>query len=566
MPSAKVKALGLLLVLFGLGQHVQLGSTQAAGLVDRLVLNAATSALQEAFELMKHKKPTEMWDEFIQFVFPTGPDNTRVLPYDGVVDVNSVAAVLNGKGWDVIFEEGYHNYLQRIGHKKAVRTCFKGRFNTGKTFVLGMFAGSPPPNGYTLHTPGLSVKYVNTTSGLDLLFIDTAGTDVPVLNELQLLDRRLTDAFLQELIFSLCDTDIFVVNQVTLADQIFLTALQKRLQRDYPHQKVKDRLLLLHNLKDIEEVADVQKVVEEDIKGAFNATEGDNEGTYYTSQHFYHFIVARQGTAAGQHYNQRTINFLNNLLAGKMDRKEVSSLLPDLMQHAERLLKTKYLVKVPSKEEVATQQKQSSNTQANKEGLLKQVANYLGVKYLFDLAAQPSAGAGAESAPPTREEVDINGRVNFELTFHEASGAVRDEGSGRTTNYIPSIRPKTEVGTEISISPFLQFKEDGFVDFMFNGLFTQPMTVGQKDGKVTITVDVPGVEKVHWQTLGNQVFIRGCRGVQNDFDRMLREERFAGCFQKHLEVPQFFIDRAQSVATHEHGVFTLTLTKEEPFL
>jgi hypothetical protein len=45
-----------------------------------------------------------------------------------------------------------------------------------------MFAGSPPPNGYTLHTPGLSVKYVNTTSGLDLLFIDTAGTDVPVLS------------------------------------------------------------------------------------------------------------------------------------------------------------------------------------------------------------------------------------------------------------------------------------------------------------------------------------------------------------------------------------------------
>jgi hypothetical protein len=114
--------------------------------------------------------------------------------------------------------------------------------------------------------------------------------------------------------------------------------------------------------------------------------------------------VARQGTAAGQHYNQRTINFLNNLLAGKMDRKEVcthrtrashtpshthtphtsrrvsfhvcgrrwvdgmqvSSLLPDLMQHAERLLKTKYLVKVPSKEEVATQQQQqAANTQAN---------------------------------------------------------------------------------------------------------------------------------------------------------------------------------------------------------
>jgi HSP20 family molecular chaperone IbpA len=47
---------------------------------------------------------------------------------------------------------------------------------------------------------------------------------------------------------------------------------------------------------------------------------------------------------------------------------------------------------------------------------------------------------------------------------------------------------------------------------------------------------------------------------------MLREERFAGCFQKHLEVPQFFIDRAQTVATHEHGVFTLTLAKEEPFL
>jgi type I restriction-modification system DNA methylase subunit len=55
--------------------------------------------------------------------------------------------------------------------------------------------------------------------------------------------------------------------------------------------QVKDRLLLLHNLKDIEKVEDVHKVIEEDIKGAFNATEGDNDGTYYTSQHFYHFIV-----------------------------------------------------------------------------------------------------------------------------------------------------------------------------------------------------------------------------------------------------------------------------------
>jgi hypothetical protein len=67
-------------------------------------------------------------------------------------------------------------------------------------------------------------------------------------DELQLLDRRLTDAFLQELIFSLCDTDIFVVNQVTLADQIFLTALQRRLQRDYPDQKVSLLLLLLSPL------------------------------------------------------------------------------------------------------------------------------------------------------------------------------------------------------------------------------------------------------------------------------------------------------------------------------
>jgi hypothetical protein len=53
--------------------------------------------------------------------------------------------------------------------------------------------------------------------------------------------------------------------------------------------------------------------------------------------------------------------------------------------------------------------------------------------------------------------------------------------------------------------------------------------------------------------------------VQNDFDRTLREERFAGCFQKHLEVPQFFIDRSKTVAIHEHGVFTLTLTQEQLF-
>lgn len=111
-----------------------------------------------------------------------------------------------------------------------------------------------------------------------------------------------------------------------------------------------------------------------------------------------------------------------------------------------------------------------------------------------------------------------------------SQGVINEEG--KVTNFIPSIKPKAQLELDVTISPFLQFKEDGFVDFMFNGLFTQPvlipphsispfvyillivwrswpqMTVGQKDGKVTITIDVPGVEKVRWQTLGNQVFIR----------------------------------------------------------
>jgi hypothetical protein len=108
---------------------------------------------------------------------------------------------------------------------------------------------------------------------------------------------------------------------------------------------------MLHNLKDIEEVADVGKVIEEDIVGAFNATPGNNDGTFYTSQNFYHFILARQGTSAGQHYNQRTINFVNNHLISKLERKKVNSLLPDLIKEAERLLTTKYLVATPNKDE-----------------------------------------------------------------------------------------------------------------------------------------------------------------------------------------------------------------------
>jgi hypothetical protein len=39
----------------------------------------------------------------------------------------------------------------------------------------------------------------------------------------------------------------------------------------------------------------------------------------------------------------------------------VSTLLPDLMHHAERLLKTKYLVKVPTREEVALQSAKPAN-------------------------------------------------------------------------------------------------------------------------------------------------------------------------------------------------------------
>jgi hypothetical protein len=69
-------------------------------------------------------------------------------------------------------------------------------------------------------TKGLSFKHVKMDSGTSLILVDTAGSYAPVKieNKQSIIDREITESFIQDLVFEISDYFICVVNDFTSLD------------------------------------------------------------------------------------------------------------------------------------------------------------------------------------------------------------------------------------------------------------------------------------------------------------------------------------------------------------
>ena len=96
-----------------------------------------------------------------------------------------------------------------------------GMYDKGKTFVLNRLTGLNFKSGKKYTTRGISMKEV-IVDREKFFVLDTAGTNSPIdFSKIQERDKKLTEAYIQELAFSLSDYFIVVVNDFTAKDQNF---------------------------------------------------------------------------------------------------------------------------------------------------------------------------------------------------------------------------------------------------------------------------------------------------------------------------------------------------------
>ena len=238
-----------------------------------------------------------------------------------------------------------------------------GLNNVGKSFILGLLAGLKIPTGWSVETKGISIKYTEEVKGSDrgICLLDSAGFETPLLNdEIQEIDKEYekkgkknneyeknmaimeklqeiakdkgqTERFIEELIIALSDMLILVVGKLTRREQNLITRI-----KDIVHEKENIQfrsIIIIHNLAQYNELEEVDRHIEQVLKQSAtfqiikrNVTGmKDFEGRFFYTEEdgTDHYIMAREGSPAGEHYNGLTIELIKQKYNDSKVRRKI---------------------------------------------------------------------------------------------------------------------------------------------------------------------------------------------------------------------------------------------------
>ena len=256
--------------------------------------------------------------------------------YDTIIDFDSLKeSCTSEKGFNVLFsDKGYENYNKRK-NQDAIIVGVIGNANKGKSYILSKISNEELPRGYSVTTKGISVKYPKIEVK-SLIILDSAGSEAPLINsnmenqtlsnnnfDIELVtelarDKIATENFIQEFIYFYSNILIVIVGQLTNDDQ----KLINRIKLMYGKKKV---IFIIHNLMFIETIENVEKIIEDTIlksitfnnlfKTKIIGENDEKQNQYYYQEELMnektvHLIMAREGSEAGNYYNNSTIQFL----------------------------------------------------------------------------------------------------------------------------------------------------------------------------------------------------------------------------------------------------------------
>ncbi len=422
--------------------------------------------------------------------------------YDLVIDINSFKNLYEN-GWEVrANEEGKKNYDKYKKNKKLPVAGVIGNRNVGKSYLLQKIANKLIPIGFSVDTKGLSACYLSN-SGNDYVILDTAGFGTPILkNELYEItskkknkneenktddkneekkeeeeqkekdkiktqertvrDKNMITVFLESFIIKYCDILIFVLNQMTRSDQIFLNKV-KRLAEG-------KNLIVVHNLKSFVNLEQCDyyvnnylknnldfKLEEFDYKNIFFEDEEtkekvmiyiekemfsseDKENEYYKNENkpksVLHIIMANDGvtggiknsdnTEAGKHYNNKVIKIIHNLITTYTDIKPFN-IIDTVIKHLYDKQKDIYTYSLPEKAIIYKDNKiifEEEKKKKFKNILKREIEDYLGnvtfegdiiVPQYKDYLKKNTKKITEEKTETNKEDGDDEYIIEFEL-------------------------------------------------------------------------------------------------------------------------------------------------------
>lgn len=246
---------------------------------------------------------------------------------------NKLREVQDQKTYDLVLKIHGHpdhsdwelqTYKEQVAKEEVVVAVF-GDFNVGKTYVVNKLSGLNLPFGETEHTAGLSFK--STKHGL--LWIDTAGMGAPYCVRSQTAEERYgTEQLIGELAYRLSDAQVVVVSHCSFRDQEFINALHH--WQIHENRPGKNLLIVVHNYcrvadPDLLKMAFVNDVVSrfciEEI-ALIDRHDPSNQMKVWVDKSegypIYHVLMGREGTPAGDFYNDKTFSSIFWLCSARL--------------------------------------------------------------------------------------------------------------------------------------------------------------------------------------------------------------------------------------------------------
>ena len=302
--------------------------------------------------------------------------------YDVIIDIDSINS-LKEEGWQIKYNKERKEIYEKIISEQTIKLGVLGLNNVGKSYLLSKIVNVDIPTGYSIETKGISIKYSEIIKGEEkgMCILDSAGFETPLLidkkdkenkmneNEDQnkniesliyrdLIEEELskdkaqTKRFIEELIISLSDIIILVVGKLTRTEQRLINRI-KNIAKLNERNKIKS-IIIVHNLAQYHRISEVENHIKQYLlnSATFNLLEkevlginGFNNRNYLVEASeksddkefdVYHYIMAKEGTEAGDYYNKLTIILIKQLYNRSNKRmaidipKEIALLFSDL--------------------------------------------------------------------------------------------------------------------------------------------------------------------------------------------------------------------------------------------
>ena len=302
--------------------------------------------------------------------------------YDVVIDIDSINA-LKYKGWEINYNEERKEIYEKIINEETIKIGVLGLNNVGKSFILGLIANVIIPTGHSIATKGISIKYTEgeNESEKGVCLLDSAGFETPLLKDELLMkekkedlskkdedknikdennksntkktdfqikrefdeleyelakDKTQTERFIEQLIISLSDMLILVIGKLTRTEQKLITRI-KNIVKERDNCQI-NSIIIIHNLAQYHKKIEIDNHINNSLKqsATFNLIEkkiigikGYEDRTFFVEESnqgdikVVHYIMAKQGTEAGDYYNNLTLQLIKHKYNDCNSRKAI---------------------------------------------------------------------------------------------------------------------------------------------------------------------------------------------------------------------------------------------------